>query len=82
LVEKWQERGNQNQNQNPNVKNISTKLREETPKIAIVTHRGGNIGMDVINIAKPPKQWVKKETTPVPNFDPQEDKEAYKQARK
>jgi hypothetical protein len=35
-LEKWQARGNQNQN--PNIQNISTEIRDEGPKIAVVTH--------------------------------------------
>lgn len=45
LISKWQEKGNQAQN----IHKISTKRREEQPRVSILTRGGTKIGDDVTN---------------------------------
>jgi hypothetical protein len=82
LLEKWQARGNQNQNLNQNVQNISTEIHDEGPKIVVVTHRGAKTGIDTTSGRRQAEQWVKKEAGPLSEVRPTKEKETYKKTRK
>jgi hypothetical protein len=61
-LEKWQARGNQNQN--PNIQKISIEIRDEGPKLTVITCRGTKTGRDANNGGKQVEQWVKKSEAP------------------
>jgi len=52
ILERWMERGNQNQKPNHNVYKISAKKHKEGPRITVVTCGGSRIGVDATNGGK------------------------------
>jgi hypothetical protein len=68
LLAKWQERGNQNQNLNQNVQNISTEKHDEGPRIEVVMCGGARTGADAMNKGMQIEQWVRKSAGPMPNI--------------
>jgi hypothetical protein len=71
---KWEARGNHNHKPNQNVQKISTKIRDEGPKIEAVTCRGSRAGIDARVGGRMVEQWVKKSTGLMPMFDPKQEK--------
>jgi hypothetical protein len=69
---KWKAIGTQNQNLN--IQNILSKIKDEGPKLAVVTHGGKKTWTYATNGGKHVEQWVKMLVVPVPTFDPREEK--------
>ena len=78
LLVKIQEKRNQN---NQNVQLISAEARDEGWNINIVTLGGAKIGNDVVWQEPVQNQWVKKNIEPRKQFDVQDEKEIFKQAK-
>jgi hypothetical protein len=78
LLGKIQEKRNQN---NQNVQWISAEVRDEGRNINIVTHGGAKTGNDAVQQEPVQHQWVKKNVEPRKQFDMQNEKEIFKQAR-
>jgi hypothetical protein len=72
LVEKWQARGNPNQNlhQNQNVQMISVEKHTEGPKITVFTCGGAPTDVDMETQGNQMEQWVMKSTRPMIAFNP------------
>jgi hypothetical protein len=78
LLVKIQEKRNQN---NQNVQWISVEARDEGRNINIFTHGGAKIGNDAVQQEPVQHQWVKKNVEARKQFDTQNEKEIFKQAR-
>jgi hypothetical protein len=78
LLGKIQEKRNQN---NQNVQWISAEVRDEGRNINIVTQGGAKIGNDAVRQEPVQHQWVKKNVEPKKQFDAQNEKEIFKQAK-
>jgi hypothetical protein len=78
LLGKIQEKRNQN---NQNVQWISAEVRDEGRNINIVTWGGAKTGNDAVRQEPTQHQWVKKNVEPKKQFDAQNEKEIFKQAR-
>jgi hypothetical protein len=68
LVVKWKAKGNQNRNRN--IQKISTEIRDEGPKIIVVTCVGTKTGIDATNERKHVEKWVMKSTITMSTFNP------------
>jgi hypothetical protein len=78
LLVKIQEKRNQN---NQNVQWISTEARDEGRNINIVTRGGAKTGNDTVRQEPTQNQWVKKNVEPRKQFNVQNEKEIFKEAR-
>jgi hypothetical protein len=61
---------------------ILAEIRDKGPKIVVVTCGGIKTRTDATNKGKQVEKWKKKSEAPTRAFDPQEEKETYKQERK
>lgn len=78
LIAKWKSK----EPQKPNVLKISVELREEPPRVAMITISGSKTHEDAANLEIVPVLEIRKAKGPNPPLDPQKERDTFMEARR